>query len=196
MKEEIIKIYDEMYNQIGAKPQSVVHEKGLLHQVVHLWMYEKIDGEMWIYFRQRSNDKIFPGLYDLICSGHMDPDETFEESIIYHVENELGYQMDKHDLKHIGNLRQLIELKDYHDNAFCQIYAVPVHNPVFNVGANVAQILRAKESDFEHWMESDEEYLPIYSAAGEAIGEASKAQWRLRNEEFSTIVKKYLHKVM
>ena len=38
-KDDIVKIYDDMFNLIGAEKWSVVHEQGLLHQVVHLWMY-------------------------------------------------------------------------------------------------------------------------------------------------------------
>ena len=40
MEEEILKIYDNLYNVIGVAPRSEVHKKGLLHQVVHLWMME------------------------------------------------------------------------------------------------------------------------------------------------------------
>ena len=91
MEEEILKIYDNLYNVIGVASRSEVHAKGLLHQVVHLWMMEEKEGEKWLYFRQRSRHrKDFPGLYDLISSGHIDPEETFEEAIIENTAEKLG----------------------------------------------------------------------------------------------------------
>ena len=34
-KNDLVKVYDDMFNLIGTEKWSVVHEKGLLHQVVH-----------------------------------------------------------------------------------------------------------------------------------------------------------------
>ena len=50
MEEEILKIYDNLYNVIGVAPRSEVHKKGLLHQVVHLWMMEVKNGEQMAVF--------------------------------------------------------------------------------------------------------------------------------------------------
>ena len=96
MSEEILKIYDNLYNVIGIATRSQVHAEGLLHQVVHLWMMEIKDGEKWLYFRQRSKEQsVFPGFYDLISSGHIDPEETFEEAIIDNVKEQLGVTIPK-----------------------------------------------------------------------------------------------------
>ena len=119
MEEEILKIYDNLYNVIGVAPRSEVHKKGLLHQVVHLWMMEVKNGEKWLYFRQRSmHRKDFPGLYDLISSGHIDPEETFEDAIIENTANKLGVVLTRDDIRHIGNIRQVVDKGDYHDNGF------------------------------------------------------------------------------
>lgn len=134
MEEEILKIYDNLYNVIGVAPRSEVHKKGLLHQVVHLWMMEVKNGEKWLYFRQRSmHRKDFPGLYDLISSGHIDPEETFEDAIIENTANKLGVVLTRDDIRHIGNIRQVVDKGDYHDNAFCQIYFCQVSNPEFHL---------------------------------------------------------------
>lgn len=105
-KDDIVKIYDDMFNLIGAEKWSVVHEQGLLHQVVHLWMYGDEADERWLYFIQRSKDlDVFPGLYDLPVSGHIDPEETFSHAVVTLTKERLGLKLLPEYLKHVGNIR-------------------------------------------------------------------------------------------
>ena len=101
--DDIVKIYDDMFNLIGTEPWSVVHEKGLLHQVVHLWMYGDESDGRWLYFVQRSKKREnFPGLYDLPVSGHIDPEETFSHAVVSLTKERLGLNLLPEFLKHVG----------------------------------------------------------------------------------------------
>ena len=68
-KDDIVKIYDDMFNLIGAEKWSVVHARGLLHQVVHLWMYGDEPDGRWLYFIQRSKDlDVFPAFMTFLSA--------------------------------------------------------------------------------------------------------------------------------
>ena len=192
MEEEILKIYDNLYNVIGVAPRSEVHKKGLLHQVVHLWMMEVKNGEKWLYFRQRSmHRKDFPGLYDLISSGHIDPEETFEDAIIENTANKLGVVLTRDDIRHIGNIRQVVDKGDYHDNAFCQIYFCQVSNPEFHLHY-VENVVKMRYEDFRSWLLGLTDRAPLYRVDGTLLFNTSKKDWWLREKEFLGVVSPYI----
>lgn len=192
MEEEILKIYDNLYNVIGVASRSEVHARGLLHQVVHLWMMEEKEGEKWLYFRQRSKHrKDFPGLYDLISSGHIDPEETFEEAIIESTAEKLGITLSKEDLVHIGNIRQIVDKGDYHDNAFCQIYFCRVTDPVFHLHF-VEDVVKMRYEDFRAWIIGTTDRAPLYGRDGKMLCSTSKKDWWLREKEFLAVVNPYI----
>lgn len=193
--DDIVKIYDDMFNLIGTEPWSVVHEKGLLHQVVHLWMYDDEADGRWLYFVQRSKKREnFPGLYDLPVSGHIDPEETFSQAIISLTEERLGLKLLPEFLKHVGNIHQVIDSDTYHDNAFCQIYVKKIELPIpeFEIHG-VEMLFKVKYDDFCQWVDCPEGNLPIYTPTGEFIKNSVQEEWWWpRKEEFMTVVKPYI----
>ena len=69
MEEKNYKIYDSLYNVIGVAPYEEVHTKGLLHQVVHFWLAEKKENQLWFYLQKRAdNDIVYKGAYDILTS--------------------------------------------------------------------------------------------------------------------------------
>lgn len=196
-KNDIVKIYDDMFNLIGTEKWSVVHQKGLLHQVVHLWIYsDEADGR-WMYFVQRSKDlDIFPGLYDLPVSGHIDPDETFSETIISLTKERLGLNLTPDMLKHVGNIRQVIDEADYHDNAFCQIYVKKIILPIPDFQVNdVDLFFKVKYDDFCKWIHDPKGTIPLYTPTGDFLKDAVADEWWwLREKEFTAIVQPYIDK--
>ena len=193
---ELIKVYDEMFNLISTERRSVVHKNGLLHQVVHLWIYETINDEKWLYFIQRAQDlPEFPGLYDLPASGHIDPEGTFSQAVVAAAATQLGLELIPENLNHIGNIRQLMDKGDYHDNAFCQVYMKKVLDPVFTA-KHVARVIRVKAKDYAAWVKNPEKPLTIYTTEGEVIGETTADDWWWpRQKEFEKVVKPYLDNV-
>lgn len=149
-KDDIVKIYDDMFNLIGAEKWSVVHEKGLLHQVVHLWIYGDDAQGRWLYFIQRSKQREdFPGLLDLPVSGHIDPEETFSHTVVALTQECLGLKLLPERLKHAGNIHQVIDSGNYHDNAFCQVYVKEIQLPVPEFEIHGPEMLfKVKYDDF------------------------------------------------
>lgn len=140
-------------------------------------MMEVKDGEKWLYFRQRSKTrKDFPGLYDLISSGHIDPEMTFEEAIIDNTAGKLGIKLSREDLIHIGNIRQIVDKGDYHDNAFCQIYFCQVKEPVFHL-YYVEDVVKMRYEDFRSWVLGLTDRSPLYHPDGTLLCNTSKKDW-------------------
>lgn len=80
---EYLDIYDEDKNYLGKELRSVVHEKGLWHNTVHCWLYDK---EGNIYFQIRKDEKT---LYTT-ASGHVSAGETIKEAFGREVKEEIG----------------------------------------------------------------------------------------------------------
>lgn len=194
-KDDIVKIYDDMFNLIGAEKWSVVHEKGLLHQVVHLWIYGDDAEGRWLYFIQRSKDREdFPGLLDLPVSGHIDPEETFSHTIVTLTQECLGLKLLPEHLEHAGNIHQIIDTDTFHDNAFCQVYMKKIQLPVPEFDVHGPEMLfKVKYDDFCHWIENPQGGLSLFTPEGQFITESHAGDWWwLRKKEFDTIVKPYL----
>ena len=194
-KDDIVKIYDDMFNLIGAEKWSVVHEKGLLHQVVHLWIYGDDAQGRWLYFIQRSKQREdFPGLLDLPVSGHIDPEETFSHTVVALTQECLGLKLLPERLKHAGNIHQVIDSGNYHDNAFCQVYVKEIQLPVPEFEIHGPEMLfKVKYDDFCKWIVNPEGSLSLFTPEGQFITD-SKAEdwWWLRKKEFDTVVKPYI----
>jgi isopentenyldiphosphate isomerase len=194
MQEEILKVYDNLFNQIGAEPRSVVHEKGLLHQVVHLWMLEKERNVSWLYFKQRSKEnKVFPGLYDLICSGHIDPEETFKDAMIRQAKSSLGLSLDENKIEYMGHIHQMVDKANYHDNAFCQIYSIQVVKPVFHING-IEQVVKVNLNEFKSFILKEIPAVTIYNTDGNPIKKTTSNDWWLREKEFLTVILPYIEK--
>ena len=194
-KDDLVNIYDDMFNLIGAEKWSVVHEKGLLHQVVHLWIYGDDAQGRWLYFIQRSKQREdFPGLLDLPVSGHIDPEETFSHTVVALTQECLGLKLLPERLKHAGNIHQVIDSGNYHDNAFCQVYVKEIQLPVPEFEIHGPEMLfKVKYDDFCKWIENPEGSLSLFTPEGQFITD-SKAEdwWWLRKKEFDTVVKPYI----
>ena len=79
---EMLDIYDDAMRPIGKASRAEAHARGLVHQVVHLWVAVRFRGEAALIFQQRAADKQdVPGYYDIAVGGHMDAGETPEAAV-------------------------------------------------------------------------------------------------------------------
>lgn len=96
----MVLVLDGDGNPTGEKElKSKVHNKGLFHWSVHLWIYNS-KGE--ILFQKRSlRKKLFPGLWDIAAAGHVAAEETIEDALNREVFEELGLKVEKKKIKKI-----------------------------------------------------------------------------------------------
>ncbi|HEY1662211.1 MAG TPA: NUDIX domain-containing protein [Verrucomicrobiae bacterium] len=91
MPEEIFDVVNERDEVVDAKPRSEVHARGLLHRAVHVFVFNS-RGEIFLQKRSMKKDRQ-PGVWDSSCSGHVDSGETYDETAVRELGEEIGLRM-------------------------------------------------------------------------------------------------------
>ena len=164
MEEKNYKIYDSLYNVIGVAPYEEVHTQGLLHQVVHFWLAEKKDDQLWFYLQKRAEDDIvYKGAYDILTSGHIDPEET------------------------------QIKKDKYFDNTFVQSYLYVTDHAEKDF-ADAGNVVKVKFEELAAFTGNPEGKITVYDIQGQPIEETTHDQWWPRDEEFEKVMAPYIEK--
>lgn len=110
----------ELLNEDGTKTgkiksRTLVHQDGDLHGTSHIWvMRRNPNGQPEILLQKRSKTKdAFPGCYDISSAGHMDLNETFLETAVRELREELGIVAKKEELKFIHDHYGFVETEFY-----------------------------------------------------------------------------------
>lgn len=189
---DILKIYDDDYNNIGRATREQVHTEGLLHQVAHLWMFQHQSGENYILFQQRSYKReLYPGKYDLIQTTHCDPEESYEDAIVHSMDYYLGTKLYARNIIHAGSVRQHIDQGDYHDNALVQVFVTAVSKALF-IMPDTEEIIKVRYEDFRQMAHGLTDRIPIYSLDDVFLKESSRDEWWIREEEYLDVVEPYI----
>lgn len=100
----ILNIVDEDDRVIGTETRKRIHRDGLLHRIIHVWMYTS-RGE--IIFQHRAPDKdTNPDLLDASVGGHVEIGQTYEQAAMQEIEEETGLLVGAGQLVPLG-LRRL-----------------------------------------------------------------------------------------
>lgn len=92
----ILRIYDENGKHIGSEERGLVHKLGLWHKTVHCWFL--LNDETILFSLRGASLKDNPSKLYTTVSGHIDADDTPEETVIREVREEIGYHaLDKYD---------------------------------------------------------------------------------------------------
>ena len=91
---EYLTVLDRAGNPCGERPRAVCHRQGLRHAVVHLWAVQDAGSGPVVWLQQRGFDRpLYPGLFDLTATGHIDPGETPLEAICREAREEAGLHL-------------------------------------------------------------------------------------------------------
>ncbi|WP_027137543.1 NUDIX hydrolase [Gaetbulibacter saemankumensis] len=99
--DEYLDIVDENAVPTGrSELKSVIHQKGYLHNTVHIWFYTN-KGE--ILLSQRSAQKsICPLMWDVSVAGHIDAGESIIQAAIRETKEEISLDISENTLHKIG----------------------------------------------------------------------------------------------
>jgi isopentenyl-diphosphate delta-isomerase type 1 len=89
---EILEVVDAEDKPIAAAARSEIHQKGLLHRAVHVFVFNSA-GEIYLQRRSASKDR-FPDLLDSSAAGHVNPGEPYADAARRELLEELGVQCD------------------------------------------------------------------------------------------------------
>src|SRR5271157_693608 len=122
---EILEIVDSYDNVIGTGTRGEIHRKGFFHRAVHLFVFNPA-GQVYIQRRSCSKDR-HPGKLDSSAAGHVDPGETYAETAIRELREELGIQA---EVKEILRVPASIQTDNEHVVLFqVETESEPVPNP-------------------------------------------------------------------
>jgi isopentenyl-diphosphate delta-isomerase type 1 len=122
---EILEIVDSHDKVIGTGSRGEIHRMGFFHRAVHMFVFNPA-GQVYIQRRSRSKDR-HPGKLDSSAAGHVDPGETYEETAIRELQEELGIQAEVKEILRVPASEQT-------DNEHVVLFEVvtesePVPNP-------------------------------------------------------------------
>ncbi len=85
---EILEIVDSQDNIIETATRAEIHRLGLMHRAVHIFLFNSA-GEIYVQRRSAAKDR-HPGKLDSSASGHVDPGESYHETAIRELREEIG----------------------------------------------------------------------------------------------------------
>lgn len=98
-KDELIFVVDEQNNPVESKPRSKVHQNGLWHRVSHIWV---TNSQKQVLCQRRSLLKdTSPGKWEAFFGGHLAPGTEYLDGAVLELNEELGLEITKQDLKQI-----------------------------------------------------------------------------------------------
>ena len=99
---ELLDVVDADNQVIGTATRRQVHELGLMHRSVHVFLVDE-DGRLYLQ-RRAAGKETFPGAHDSSAAGHVNSGEDYESCVVREVEEELGLAPDHVELVDVGEL--------------------------------------------------------------------------------------------
>jgi isopentenyldiphosphate isomerase len=119
---EQFKVFTKQREYVGIASREEVHQKGYWHETFHFWLVAEIDGENYLYFQLRSEDKKdYPGLLDITAAGHLLHNESVEDGI-REVKEEIGLNVAIEELIYLGAFPYEKVLKDFIDKEHAHVF--------------------------------------------------------------------------
>ncbi len=122
---ELIDILDENGNPAGViKNRKEVHENGLWHRVVHIWILNS-KGEL-LLAQRAAGKKTYPGFWGISCEGHISAGQSSVEGALRELKEELGLDFSQDDLTLLFKLKNktITNNGTYFGNHFIDLYLI------------------------------------------------------------------------
>ncbi len=189
--QEQLDIYNENWQRIGTASRDEVHERGLLHRVVHCWIIQKSRPVFW--FQQRAHTKKdFPDCFDLPCGGHVDAGEAPIQAILRELQEEIGLHVTKNDLISLGAYRAPdFHIPGYYDREMSHVFMLYTDAPAFSLGDEVQRMVCVLVYNFYQMEVNERKMIPVQTENGKHIL-VDRNQWCCHDGEFQAMVLPYL----
>ena len=161
LENEMLKIFDKDYTQIGVAPREEVHQLGHWHEVFHCWLISSEGEESYIYLQIRSQlKKDYPNLLEITAAGHLLANETVEEGI-REIKEEIGLDVPFNELIPAGIFKYSVTNENFIDNELAHIFLYETKQTLLDFTLQkeeVSGIVKVKWLEFcELWSGNKEE---------------------------------------
>jgi isopentenyl-diphosphate delta-isomerase len=145
MTEELFDVLDENGNITGIrKTKKEIHERGLWHQSVHIWIYNS-KGEILLQKKSKNKDS-WSGMWDISVAGHISAGETPEHAVIREAEEELGIKVSLSQLKKLGIRKSERDFNEinFHNKGFDYVYLLKFDGNIKKLKLNGKEVEKVK----------------------------------------------------
>ncbi len=119
---EQIDFFSENYTYLGVTSIDEIHQKGLWHQTVAFWVFNKKEKVIYLQLRGPKN-RVGPNTFDASSGGHLSSGETKEDGL-RELKEELALDISKEKCIYFKMFYNQVVLPHYINNEFCHIYFV------------------------------------------------------------------------
>lgn len=180
---ERLTVLDADDRPVGEMPRALVHRLGLRHAVCHLWLLQERDGVRGMWLQKRADDRpLYPGLYDLAATGHLDPGESPLEGALREAREEIGLTFPPERALPLGMVPQRFARPDGgFDDERVHAFAIRADDtPAFAPGPEVGGMFWVSLDEFRR----AENGAPRLTVGGETVDAARlcclhKGEWAL-----------------
>lgn len=131
--DEVFDVVDDSNEVTGQATRAEVHEKGLKHRAVHVFV---VNGKSEMLLQQRSVLKdVHPGKWGSSAAGHLDAGESYEVAARRELGEELGIEDEELPLKYVGELPPSESNGWEFIRLFVTVYSGALRTPANEVGA-------------------------------------------------------------
>ena len=195
MPDELFDIVNEKDVVIGQEMRSIVHERGLWHRGVHVFLFTQ-DGKLLV--QQRSKDRIHaPLALDCSVSEHLKAGEDYYTAAVRGLKEEMGLEgidiqaLVKFKMNYGPNDNEISELyQGVVDPAAVKFDPVEVERIVFYSLPELEELLLKKRTLFSYWFEQifrwylgDRSALQVLEQYADPSAEQSNDQNPGKNDE-------------
>lgn len=117
---EFIDVYDNLGQKQGlVVEKNEAHEKGMIHRGICVWI---INDQDEILLQKRSRQVMFPELWDISFSGHIQAGETSVEAAIREGYEEIGIHIEPQRLQYLFTCREYGEIEGYFEDEIDDVF--------------------------------------------------------------------------
>ena len=148
MTDEVYKVFDENFKQVGTATSAEAHSKGLWHETFHCWLFRKHeDGSTKVLFQLRGPKKnLFPSCIDITAAGHILSHEAPIEGR-REVEEELRIETGSNDFVYLGVRPDMAKVGDIVNREFCHTYLLETAKALSDIDFDTSEVYGLVEID-------------------------------------------------
>ena len=125
MSDELLDVCDDNGCHVAEATRSEVHEQGLWHKTVHVWVFAPGLGDGHVLFQQRSAGKdIAPGMIDVAVGGHLNKGENPLAGAVRELGEELGLHVPASRLRFLGVRQSAHRFGQFVDREIQTVYGI------------------------------------------------------------------------
>lgn len=122
---EMVNIYDE---KTGEKTSAVIskdsaHKLGIWHGSIHLIIVNK-DKTKTLFQKRCSVKKLYPNMWDIAVGGHISSEESENKAVKRELNEELGLNPDKYDIKFIKQYKEELNNNGIDSKEFVSVFVI------------------------------------------------------------------------